>query len=131
MKDDPSNIWFEIIKVRDLGYLKFLLEEWYIDNLRWRIEHHLLGQRCENCRNWHFEGRFAGRGCGLCDLEHHCYDYHDWCPIWNMDFNIDERGYTTSEDGWERVTVTPAGKKITQVSKSGIWMYKHDGEMKW
>jgi len=124
-----KNIW-KAIKTCDLGYLRFLLEEWYLDNIEWRIRHHLLNQRCENCRNWYFEGRLAGRGCGKCDLEHHCYDYHDWCPIWNIDFDIDERGYTLCEDGWERVATTPAGKEITQVSKSGIWMYKHDGEMK-
>lgn len=125
-----KNIW-EAVKSHDPGYLMFLFEEWYIDNVRWRIEHNILGQRCENCRNWHFCGRMNGRGVGKCELESQYCDYHDWCPIWNMDFNIDKNGYTLSEDGWERVITTLTGKKITQVSRSGIWMYKHDGEMTW
>lgn len=124
-----KNIW-EGIKTCDPGYLMFLFEEWYIDNIRWRIEHHVLGQRCENCRNWYYCGRLSGRDLGRCELGSQYYDYHDWCPIWNMDFNIDENGYTLCEDGWERVITTLAGKKITQVSRSGIWMYKHDGEVK-
>jgi hypothetical protein len=133
-----ENVW-EAIKTYDLGYLRFLLKEWYLDNIDLRIRHNLLGQRCENCRNWHFKGRAAfedshsdkKRKYGTCDLYSlYWEDYHGWCPVWNIDFDIDEQGYTTSDDGWERVTTTPAGKKITQVSKSGIWMYKHDGEMK-
>jgi RimJ/RimL family protein N-acetyltransferase len=132
-----SNIW-EAIKTCDPGYLTFLFEEWYIDNVRWRIEHHILGQRCENCRNWHYCGVAAFEGdhpndrrkYGDCDLyPHYWQDYHGWCIGWNIDFDAEERGYTLDEDGCERVTTTLTGKKITQISRSGIWMYKHDGEI--
>jgi len=140
MVSDFSRLSFKNIKTaimdRDFGYFMFLIEEWYIDNIRWRIEHHILRQRCENCRNWHFCGvatfedipTGGRRKYGTCDLNSRYWeDYHSWCPVWNMDFDIDDRGYTLCDDGCERVTTTLTGKKITQVSKSGIWMYKHDG----
>jgi len=130
-----SNLW-GAIKNYNLGYLMFLVEEWYIDNIRWRIKHYILSQRCENCRNWHFQGviRFEDhpnerRKYGECDFDTlYWQDYHGWCPVWNIDFDIEERGYTLCDDGWERGYTTPAGKKIIQVSKNGIWMYKCDNK---
>ena len=124
----------DAVKNCDLWYLISLLEDWYLDNIRCRIEHHILGQRCENCRNWHFCGvaRFEDhsnerRKYGECDFHtFHWQDYHGWCSVWNIDFSIEEKGYTLCEDGWERGYTTPAGRKIIQESRSGIWMYRCD-----
>ena len=114
---------------RDLNSILFAFDELYIDHIRWRILHHIFGQKCGNCRNWHFCGRMFGSSYGRCDLDSlHWAGYHDWCPVWNIDCGIDDAVYTECEDGCLRVEKLPSGKHIVQESKSGIWMYKKDGD---
>jgi len=120
-----QNIW-SAIKTYDLCYLTYLLENWYIDNIRWRIEHYILQQRCETCRNWHFCGRLDGGKLGNCDFHQEYSDFHDWCVCWNLDGKANDD--YMEEDGWQRAHITPAGRKIVQVSKGGIWQFKHSGE---
>lgn len=121
-----KNIW-NAIKSFDLYYLCFLFKRWYIGNLEWRILRNVFNQKCGNCRNWHYKGKFSGKEIGKCDfLQDLLYETPGWCPCWNID--LDANDYTTDEDGWERVFTTPAGKEIIQVSRSGIWMYVRDGK---
>ena len=124
-------------KYLELPYLnfryEFLLETLWFDNILFFYRHHILHQRCQNCRNWQYEGRWqsTGREYGICKCNREFDDYHAHCPSWNEDWLEDERGATHLPDGWMFPTTTAGGRNITQISRNGRLMYLKDGEPKW
>jgi len=66
----------------------FSIENWWQGHIAWRIAHHVAGERCENCHNWHERKTKHVSRWGWCDLispvrkmlEH----YHGWCPMWEQ-----------------------------------------------
>lgn len=107
-----------------------VLPDFWYDHISWRIHHFIWQERCETCRNWHFQGKSEERPIGTCDIDTTCWqDYHGHCPCWNLDPN-DNSPYER-EDGYEREFITPTGKIITQISRGGVYQYLYDGEPKW
>lgn len=119
----------DAIKERDFWFIWFMITDWYYETVRWRIHHHVLNERCENCRNWHFCGKWEGRDYGTCDISAYWYDYHDHCGCWNLEPKEDNR--YCNEEGMERPWDTPCGRKITQFVHGGVWQYKHEGYPSW
>jgi hypothetical protein len=122
-----------IVKYKEFRYLDF--PEFYMDQILFRWQHYICGQRCQNCRNWIYMGRLKSLGkveIGHCSIWNEDFlDYHGHCFSWNHDFTENERGFTHDEDRSEMPMKTPAGKWITVVSRNGRWMYLYDGMPKW
>ncbi len=136
-------LWNSVKKLLDekqtADYLYFgLLEDWWDIHVTPRIRHYLYHERCENCRCWEYMGRHIinkksiafGKCAWNAKYENPWTPANSYCFSYNvMPTNSDM--YTTFEDGWEDEFTTPAGKKITRISKNGRWMYLHDGHPYW
>jgi hypothetical protein len=133
LKEIMSGIYYDSILEDYWIYLRYEMLEiiWY-DNILHLWRHYFLHQRCENCRNWQYEGRRknSDRKYGICLLLNEFpEDYHAHCYNWNLDLTDYERGVTDLPDGWEMGHKTPAGKQIVRISKNGHWLYLRDGDI--
>lgn len=110
-------------------FYNITLPSWYYKNVYDKVRHYWYHESCRSCRNWAHEARLITFGLtGRCALLKGVTYESDYCPIYNLDLNENILDYTTNQDGCERTYITEAGRKIVQVSKCGIWMYKSSQE---
>lgn len=101
----PDNL-YKLFDFVGLYSVYHILEEDWLDHIAWRISHHIQGQRCENCPNWHERKTISKDRWGWCDLwspmatmircdgklwvaptihEH----WHSWCHAWGEPSSVE------------------------------------------
>lgn len=92
---------YKVFDVFGMYFIYSWLDDFWLDHVAWRIDHHIAGHRCENCPNWHERKTKSKDRWGWCDLhspiaiiprkdgtwfvaptihEH----WHSWCPAYGV-----------------------------------------------